>query len=181
MNKHFKRFFVLLLIFSMSTFTLQGCYGNFNLTKKLYKWNGSLGDKYINSIVMWVLVIVPVYGLAGFADFAIFNLIEFWTGKNPVTMAPGEQEIKVVEMNGKKYEITASANRFDIREIGTTGFEKEVSLVYNTDDQTWYAETEQGVTRLAQLDPDNSNILQLIEPDGSKQNFDLRTNQVVKQ
>jgi hypothetical protein len=63
--------------------TLSSCYGSFGLTKKVYQFNGKLGDKWINSLFVF-LVGGPVYGLAGTADVVIFNLIEFWTGSNPV-------------------------------------------------------------------------------------------------
>jgi len=62
---------------------LSSCYGSFGLTKKVYQFNGKLGDKWINSLFVF-LIGGPVYGLAGTADVVIFNLIEFWTGSNPV-------------------------------------------------------------------------------------------------
>lgn len=31
-----------------------GCYGNMSLTKKVYNFNGSLGNKYVQSIVNWL-------------------------------------------------------------------------------------------------------------------------------
>jgi Domain of unknown function (DUF3332) len=63
--------------------TLSGCYGSFGLTKKVYHFNGSLGNKWINSLFTFIAGWL-VYGIAGTADVVIFNLIEFWTGSNPV-------------------------------------------------------------------------------------------------
>jgi len=80
-------------LITLLSFTVlaSGCYGGFNLTRSLYKWNGNIEaskDKQANtvvkSLVMVVLVIVPVYGLAALADGLVVNSIEFWTGKNPV-------------------------------------------------------------------------------------------------
>jgi hypothetical protein len=68
---------------------MQGCYGSFNLTKKVYQFNGSLGNKWINSLVLFVFG-GPVYGLTTFVDAVAFNLIEFWTGSNPVAAAQTE-------------------------------------------------------------------------------------------
>ena len=62
-----------------------GCYGSFNLIKKVYKFNGSVGDKWVNELVFLVMNIVPVYGAAGFIDAVILNTIEFWSGSNPVS------------------------------------------------------------------------------------------------
>lgn len=61
-----------------------GCFGPFNLTRRLYLWNGDMGDKWENEVVFLALTILPVYGLAVSADAIIFNSMEFWTGDNPV-------------------------------------------------------------------------------------------------
>ncbi|MBI4355576.1 MAG: DUF3332 family protein [Candidatus Omnitrophica bacterium] len=64
-----------------------GCYGPFNLTRKLYNWNGQASqDKWGREAVFLLCVWVPVYGLATLADGLIFNSIEFWTGDNPIKM-----------------------------------------------------------------------------------------------
>ena len=76
MNRFFKVISIILITCFLSL-NFTGCYGNFALTKKLYNWNGQVGDKWVNSAVMWVLMIVPVYEVAGFIDFAILNLIQF--------------------------------------------------------------------------------------------------------
>lgn len=63
--------------------TLGGCYGSFTLVKKVHKWNGTFGDKFVNEVGFLVLNIVPVYGVAAFVDAFVLNTVEFWTGKNP--------------------------------------------------------------------------------------------------
>ena len=68
-----------------------GCYGPFNLTRRLYNWNGQAAQgKWEKELIFLVLAYVPVYGLAIFGDAIIFNSMEFWTGKNPVD-APGKR------------------------------------------------------------------------------------------
>jgi hypothetical protein len=62
-----------------------GCYGKYALFNKAHKWMGQIGDKWINSVVHFVIS-VPVFGVCLFADAVIFNVIEFWTGSNPVAM-----------------------------------------------------------------------------------------------
>jgi hypothetical protein len=54
----------------------------------VYDINKSVEDKYLRSAVTWLLVIIPVYGLAGFLDFILFNVIEFWSGENPIVSGP---------------------------------------------------------------------------------------------
>ncbi len=63
-----------------------GCFGKFQLTRKLYDINQSIDEKYVRSAATWIFVIP--YALTGILDFVIFNVIEFWTGENPVVSAP---------------------------------------------------------------------------------------------
>lgn len=67
-----------------------GCYGKFALTQKLYGWNGSLGNKFVNTIVLWAFIILPVYEVCAFVDFVALNLIEFWSGTNPLAQLDHE-------------------------------------------------------------------------------------------
>jgi hypothetical protein len=61
-----------------------GCYGPFNLTRRIHHWNGQVGGKWENEIVFLIFAWVPVYGFATLGDAVVFNSIEFWTGENPV-------------------------------------------------------------------------------------------------
>jgi hypothetical protein len=63
-----------------------GCFGKFQLTRKLYDINQSIDEKYVRSAATWIFVIP--YALTGILDFVIFNVIEFWTGENPAASAP---------------------------------------------------------------------------------------------
>ena len=64
---------------------VSGCYGPFNLVRRLHHWNGQVSnDKWAREAVFIVLAWVPVYSLATLGDALIFNSIEFWTGNNPV-------------------------------------------------------------------------------------------------
>jgi hypothetical protein len=65
--------------------SMGGCYGSFELVKKVYKFNGTLGNKFVNELGFLVMTIVPVYSVAGFIDVVVLNSIEFWSGKNPAT------------------------------------------------------------------------------------------------
>ncbi len=86
-----------------------GCYGSFNLLRTVYKFNGDIkasDDKKVNgviqSLVMVVLWIVPVYGIATLADALVVNTVEFWTGKNPVKV-DAEPVIRTVERGENRY------------------------------------------------------------------------------
>ena len=66
------------------------CFGSFPITRKVYRWNlGVHGDKWIRWLVFLVISIVPVYAGAAIFDMVFSNSVEFWTGKQPMAMAPG--------------------------------------------------------------------------------------------
>ena len=75
----------LMLVAAVGTLSA-GCFGKFQLTRKLYDVNQSIDEKYVRSAATWIFVIP--YALTGILDFLIFNVIEFWTGENPVVSAP---------------------------------------------------------------------------------------------
>jgi hypothetical protein len=143
---------------------LQGCYGSFNLTQKVYKWNGSLGDKWINSIVMVALTIVPVYQISLAADGIVFNLIEFWTGSNPVAMQPGDKEIRIVTVDGKAYRLTATQNQMEILALDAP--ESAVALSFDPAAQSWFVATPEGERLIARMSDD---ALTLYHADGSRE------------
>ena len=63
-----------------------GCYGQFALTRKLYAWNGEAsGNKFANSLILFALIVIPVYELCGLGDWLIFNTVEVFTGTNPIS------------------------------------------------------------------------------------------------
>ncbi len=76
---------LILVMLMLST----GCYGYFPLTRTVYRVNGEIGGtvgadttqrRVLQSIVMWVFLIIPVYGVASLVDALVMNVIEFWTG-----------------------------------------------------------------------------------------------------
>jgi len=64
-----------------------GCFGKFQLTRKVYDINQSIDEKYVRSAATWIFVIVQVYTVAALLDLIVYNVIEFWTGENPVAEA----------------------------------------------------------------------------------------------
>ncbi len=98
MNNLFKKIVVLMLVATMAVMSV-GCYGSFNLTKKVYNWNGSLGNKWVVELVFLACYVVPVYSIAGFIDVVILNSIEFWTGSNPVASTISSEDGTTVSFN----------------------------------------------------------------------------------
>lgn len=84
-GSRFGKGIALVLVAAVGTLTA-GCFGKFQLTRKLYDINQSIDEKYVRSAATWVFVIP--YAVTGLLDFVIFNVIEFWSGENPVASAP---------------------------------------------------------------------------------------------
>jgi len=102
---------VLVLALLLTAF---GCYGSFNLTTKVYKFNGGLGDKWVNELGFLVMSIVPVYGVAVFVDAVVLNSIEFWTGKNPVSASDGTQTI---DLGNGKLVINSADKTYEMKQM----------------------------------------------------------------
>ncbi|MDD9308990.1 DUF3332 domain-containing protein [Aeromonas hydrophila] len=63
---------------------LSGCIGQMGLSSMVTKGNLSVVDNRYGRAGVFILL-SPVYGLAATADLFVFNTIEFWSGKNPIT------------------------------------------------------------------------------------------------
>jgi hypothetical protein len=92
------------------------CYGNFPLYKTIYHFNGSiasklgvsgLGGRFINTLSMWLLTIIPVYPISFLVDVIILNLIEFWTGK---ALIGHNEPVKQVLPDGSSIQISYHEN-----------------------------------------------------------------------
>jgi hypothetical protein len=156
--------FALIIMAITVSFLFTACMGNFTLTKAVYHWNEKATDnKYINNVIFWIFGILPVYDAALFIDVVILNLIEFWSGKNPMAMTDGEKEIKIVKSGDKTYQITATKNRFDIAEIKGKDAGVSVALIYSPESQTWSLDNGTSNVTIAKM---NGNTMNLLYPDG---------------
>jgi hypothetical protein len=123
-----------------SSILFQSCIGSFKLSSTVLEWNKSLGNKFVNQLVFWVFNIVPVYSIAMFIDVVVLNLIEFWTGSNP--MAYNTQEITTE--NGRfLVETTPQGHKITNMETNEV-----VSFLFNEAENSWALETQNGVQPL---------------------------------
>lgn len=152
------RIIALSMVLLFSANFLVSCYGSFALTKKVYEWNGTVGDPLVNTLVMWGLIIIPVYEVAALADFWILNTIEHWTGSNPLAMKEGDKEIKIVKKNGKSIKITASKNRFDVQVLNGNDAGKKASMFFNEKETAWYMESAEKSIKLVSLSDNKINL-----------------------
>lgn len=103
---------------------LVGCYGGFPLTKTIYRYNGEVGSKLVQTLVFWVFIILPVYDIAILGDAIVFNLVEFWTGKKLIVTASQVQPdgtIVTLAPAGNGYDAVLSLTR-DGRVISSARF-----------------------------------------------------------
>ena len=110
------------LVLSVATLCLlisqSACFGSFNLTKTIYEWNDSVTqNKFVKTLIFYGLSIIPVYAIGVMVDVIILNLIEFWSGSNPMAMNEGEIEEQLVMYKGDTYKITATKNKFSFAKI----------------------------------------------------------------
>ena len=134
-----------------------GCFGSFGMTRKVYGFNKQVSsDKWVREIVFLVLVIVPIYGLATLADGLIFNLIEFWTGRNPVLAEDGDsQTIRTAEGSATLTRI--SANALDVSVRGADGSERRFVMV--REEEGFVAQTPEGALLARVADVDGQPVL----------------------
>ncbi len=142
-----KTSFVVLL---SAVMMLSSCIGSFNLTRSVYDWNKSVGDKFVNELVFLALNIVPVYGISVFVDAVVLNSIEFWTNENPMAMKEGDKSEKIVEIDGKSYQLTSEKYKMTIQELGENN--EKTELVYRDEDQSWYMKKGNKYQKLVEVE-----------------------------
>jgi hypothetical protein len=117
------------LIAGFAPMSTSGCFGGFELTKKVYRFNQNVDpDKWVQEIVFLVLTIIPIYGGASLLDAIVFNSFEFWTGNNPVLASNGDRQIIETEQG------VAELERIDDDTLGvaitaTDGSTERLTLV----------------------------------------------------
>lgn len=160
-----KTYFMVGLVMAVScSMTMSSCFGSFNLTRKLYSWNQSIGDKWIQEIAFIALGCVGVYGIVSFADVVVLNTIEFWSGSNPVASG----EIKVKGHNGEDFLVSRDANGATV----TNANGDVVRFDYNEADKSWsVSSADMDAVKFMTLVDDNH--VQAIGIDGAMHTYTL--------
>jgi len=152
------------------------CLGSFSAFNNLKDWNHQVSDsKFVNNLLFWGLNIIPVYGLFLAGDAIIFNLIEFWSGSNPIAMAEGDIETETIVKNGNSYELTATKNKMNIKGVEGDDKGKSIDLVYSPENKSWSAQTEDGKT--IKLSSMEEGFYMVYLPNGEQVKMDSSTTQ----
>lgn len=161
-----KRKFNVLLISSVlcSSILFSSCIGSFGLFNKLLSWNNTIGDKFVNELVFIALNIVPVYGVAMFADMIVLNTVEFWTGSNPVA----DTQVKKVEGKDGIYTVETSKEGHKITKDATG---ETVSFIFDETEKTWSVESNGETAKLMKVVNDDQVVMYM--NNGSEMTVDL--------
>lgn len=121
-----------------------GCFGEFALVRKVYSWNQDVSsNKFVKTLVFYVLNIIPVYGVASFIDIVILNLIEFWSGTNPLAMNEGDYEMQMATLKGVEYKIEATKDTFTTTQLSGDKAGAVEVLKFDHCDNTWKVSTSE--------------------------------------
>ena len=168
--------FLLACFFLILSIGQSGCYGPFRLTKNLHEWNETVGDKFINSLVFFAFLVIPVYEVAVFIDGVVLNTIEFWTGDSPIAMGENDRDTQIVKRNGNKYRITATKNKFHIEQLQGENKGDTAELIFDTESSSWnLKDGNKELQKLVQLN-EEANLIQVFKPNGQILTFDQNTN-----
>lgn len=148
----------ILLITILFSTTLQSCLGSFAATNGLISWNRKATDnKFVNQLIFWVLAIIPVYDIVVLGDLIVFNLLEFWTGDNPIAMNDDDSQSQFITYNGKNYEIIATKNKMTFKDEQGKIISK---LIYDQNDASWSLSQNNQIQKLVSFENLNINEAQ---------------------
>jgi len=168
--KRYAKLVSMLVILAVLSVSMAGCFGNFALTKKVYQFNKGVGDKYVQTAVFWLFTFVPVYSAAGFIDAAFLNLIQFWTGNNPLALSETPQ-IKYSTVGNEKFKMTATSSKIIVEQTTGADAGKTLTLSYHADDATWKMDNGNKEITIARVDNDKMTLLY---PNGKELTVSLR-------
>lgn len=84
--KRKNNFATAIVVVMIVSFLGTGCLGRFAAFNGLSAWNQKATDnKWLNELIFLPLAIFQIYSLAALGDMFIFNTIEFWGEKNPIS------------------------------------------------------------------------------------------------
>jgi hypothetical protein len=114
-----------------------GCFGEFALTRKAYNWHdGVSNNKFVKSLLLWIPMAFA-YTITAFIDAVILNLIEFWSGSNPVSMNESDYEMQMATIKGIDYKIEATKDTFTTTQLNGDEAGEVRVMKFDRNDMTW--------------------------------------------
>ncbi len=111
----------LAVVFMLIAIVGAGCTGTFKLTRQVYDFQTKPADKWVDEVIFLAFVIVPVYGVSMLVDGIVFNSIEFWTGKNPMTSGVQDGNNTIAQSGNSKMSMRydASTRNIEVTSLDT--------------------------------------------------------------
>jgi hypothetical protein len=78
-----------------------------------------------------------VYSITAFVDVVILNLIEFWSGSNPISMNEGDYEMQMATIDGVNYKIEATKDTFTTTQLSGDQVGEVRVMKFDRNDMTW--------------------------------------------
>ncbi|MCG6168598.1 DUF3332 family protein [Leptospira sanjuanensis] len=121
----FRKAIVAILVPMILLVSFANCFGKFAIVRKFYNANEDLNigtgmlAKMIKTILFWI-PFVWLMAIGFFFDLVLFNLIEFWSGSNPIGLNEYDENgkfVKSYEEKGEKLLLSYSdfGKRLDIK------------------------------------------------------------------
>jgi hypothetical protein len=139
-------------------FLTTGCTGSFNLTRKVYNFHRSQSDKWADELCFLLVVLVPVYGIATFADAIVFNSVEFWTGDNPIEMTKGDTNIRIVKQGDEEMIVAYNTKTDEVIVTPKMNSGEKPTLVFERNNEMVLAKNDQGQTLYSSVKGEDGNI-----------------------
>ena len=108
------RLIALIVMCTFFVFAMASCAGQFSLTHGLLSWNNSL-NKVLASFILFLFIIIPVYGFTLLIDWAILNVIEFYSGSNPIRSTAANESTTIDGTDVSLNFIPGDGLNFDLR------------------------------------------------------------------
>ena len=155
MSFRFKKAVSIIAIASFGYLGLAQCWGKFPLMRGLHNIGEQITNKWVRAIVFllvfwWGWIVVAI---AFLFDVIIFNLVEFWTGKNPISYndfdANGEH--RRIAQKGDEKAIFLYKDYGRVLEISVSKKDKHIKtmVAYKNEPGVLYVRTANGLERLS--------------------------------
>jgi hypothetical protein len=138
------------------TLSYSGCIGSFGLTQKVYDFNVGVGDKWVNELVFLAMFIIPVYEVSFIIDFFIINMIEFWSGDNPVSYV-GEDGKHFVKSGDDTYEMIKYKKNLVFNKVISEG-EDSYQIIIDKKSRSAYINQNGVITKLAEYTENSEGL-----------------------
>jgi len=103
--------------------TAAGCFGRFRAMNAVYDFNRTASDStVVRSLLLFAMIVIPVYGIAFLADWIVLNTLDFFNGTNKVA----GQTLR----DGSKVEMAKlDADTVRVRQVDRAGRETSFDIV----------------------------------------------------